>query len=63
MDGERLKSGVGNERVEQIDPRRRIGIAEVSPVGPFGIALSSKSLMTCTFTSKGSILTVGCIGT
>ena len=32
MEGERLKSGVGKERVEPIDPRRRIGILEVPPV-------------------------------
>ena len=63
MEGERLKSGVGKERVEPIDPRCRIGILEVPPVGPSGIASSSESLMTCTFTSNGLILTVGWVGT
>ena len=63
MEGERLKSGVGKERVEPIDPRRRIGILEVPPVEPSGITSSSESLMTCTFTLDGSILTVGWVGT
>ena len=63
MDGERFKLGVGKERVEPTDPRRRIGIVEVSPMETSRIASSSESLMTCTFTSKGSILIEGCVGT
>ena len=63
MDGERLKLGVGKEQVEPTDPRHRIGIAKVSTMGAYGIASSSESLMTCTFTSEASILTVGCVGT
>ena len=63
MEGEHLKSRVGKERVEPIDPRRQIGILEVPLVGPSRIASSSESLMTCTLTSDGSILAVGWVGT
>ena len=63
MEGEHLKSGVGKERVEPIDYRRRIGILEVPPMGPSGMASSSELLMTCTLMSDGSILTVGWVGT
>ena len=49
--------------MEPIDPRCQIGILEVPPVGPSRTASSLESLMTCTFTSDGSILTVGWVGT
>jgi len=62
MDGERLKSGAGKERVELTEPRRLYGNADDSPKWTTGIASSSESLMTWTSTSEGSTLTVTGVG-
>jgi hypothetical protein len=63
MDGERLKSGAGKERVELTDPRRPNGNLEDSPSMTAGNASSSESLMTWTWWSEGSTLTVIGVGT